>query len=78
MKLQQDFLGCANRLRADATALDDRIAEVMEHWRDATASEFQHQHLQPVADTLQRLMIALQNAGELAAKCNKMLSEDEY
>ncbi len=78
MKLQQDFLGCANRVRAEASTFDDHVSEVMEHWRDATASEFQHQHLQPVSEALRRLMITLQEAGELAAKCNKMLSEEEY
>lgn len=78
MKLQQDFLGCANRLRAEATGLEDHVADVMGKWRDATATEFQHQHLQGISDTLRRLMITLQEAGELSAKCGKMLCEEEY
>ena len=78
MKLQQDFLGCANRLRAEVTGLEDHVADVMEKWRDATAADFRHQHLQGISDTLRRLMIQLQEAGELSAKCGRMLSEDEY
>jgi hypothetical protein len=78
MKLQQDFLGCANRLRADLTVLDDHVSDVMEKWRDATASEFQLRHLQGISETLRRLMITLQEAGELSTKCGKMLSEEEY
>ncbi len=78
MKLQQDFLGCANRLRADVSGLEEHVADVMEKWRDATASEFQHHHLLAISDTIRRLMITLQEAGELSAKCGKMLSEEEY
>jgi len=78
MKLQQDFLGCANRIRAEATAFEDKVAETMEHWRDATAAEFQHQHLDALSNTLRRLMLTLQEAGELSAKCGKMLSDEDY
>jgi uncharacterized protein YukE len=77
MKLQQDFLGCANRIRAELTTLEDHVTAVMEHWRDATASEFQHQHLQVLSDTLRRLMITLQEAGELSAKCGRILSDED-
>ena len=77
MKLQQDFLGCANRVRAEATAFDDHVLDLMEHWRDATAGEFQQNYLHGLSDTLRRLMITLQEAGELSAKCGKMLSEEE-
>ncbi len=77
MKLQQDFLGCANRLRAEVTGLEDHVSDVMEKWRDATASEFQLRHLQGISDALRRLLITLQEAGELSSKCGKMLSEEE-
>ncbi len=78
MKLPQDFLGCANHIRAEAAAFEDKVADVMEHWRDATGAEFQHQHLDPLSDTLRRLMLTLQEAGELSSKCGKMLSDDDY
>ena len=78
MKLQQDFLGCANRIRADESDLEDHVSDVMEHWRDATASEFQHNYLDGLSGTLRRLMITLQEAGELSAKCGKMLSDEDY
>jgi hypothetical protein len=77
MKLQQDFLGCANRVRGEMSALEDKVASVMEHWRDATAAEFQHQHLDGMSVTLRRIMITLQEADALSAKCGKMLSEED-
>ncbi|MDZ4851801.1 MAG: hypothetical protein SGI77_21135 [Pirellulaceae bacterium] len=76
MKLQQDFLGSAGRIRSKAAELDNQVAEVMDKWKDATAVEFQNQHLQPIADTLRRLMITLQDANELAAQFGKMLNEE--
>ncbi len=78
MRLQQDFLGCANRIRAEASKFDEAVAKVMEDWGDATGAEFQHQHLQVVSDTLRRLTIVLQEAGELAARCGKTLREEDY
>lgn len=78
MKLQQDFLGCANRIRSEYSAFDEKVANLLEHWQDATAAEFHHLHLQALSDKLRRLMITLQQAGELSSKCSKMLSEEDH
>jgi uncharacterized protein YukE len=78
MRLQQDFLGSVNRIRSRMSEFDARVTELRERWRDATATEFQEQHLDQVGEVLRRLMLSLQAAAELASQCDKALRDEEY
>ena len=76
MKLQHDFLGSIQRLRARSSEFQQRTDELMSRWRDATGAEFHEQHLAPVLETLRRLTLSLQDAAELASRCGKALEEE--
>jgi uncharacterized protein YukE len=77
MKLNQDFLGAVNQLRARLSEFDIQVADLMSHWRDTTSSAYQDQHLAPVPEVMRRLILSLQEAAEKAAACSKELDEEE-
>lgn len=78
MRLRQDLLGCANRIRSLRGELDKKSGETFEKWKDATAESFDHDYLQPIHEVLQRLMITLHEANELATKCDRTMSDPDY
>ncbi len=79
MRLEQDFLGLANRLRSKISEFEDRTAELMNKWRDGTATDFHDNHLQPIVVTLRRLALTLHEAADNAHQCNRALhDEDTY
>lgn len=77
MKLEQDFLGTANRLRSKLSEFEDRTAELMSKWRDGTAAEFHEKQLLPIMTTLRRLTMSLHEAADNANQCNRALREDD-
>jgi uncharacterized protein YukE len=77
MKLEQDFLGTANRLRSKLSEFEERTAELMSKWRDGTATEFHDQHLLPIIATLRRLTISLHEAADTANQCDRVLREED-
>lgn len=77
MTYHQDFLGCANRLRASMGEFEDRVTELKEVWRDSTGQEFQEQHLQPVIQVLRRMTLTLHEASELASRFQRALGDDD-
>ncbi len=78
MRLQQDLLGCANRIRSLKGDLDKKTAETMEKWRDSTAQSFENDQVRPIHEILQRLMIALHEANELTTKCDRALRDPDF
>lgn len=78
MRTSHDFLGCSNRLRAEASRLEEHHEAVREQWRDARAEEFSMHQIQPVLDILKRLSVVLQEAGELASQCQRRLRDPDY
>ena len=73
MRLRQDLLGCANRISAAANDWSEKSQQLREVWRDDRGAEFVTERLDPAADRLQKLIQALQSAGELAQQFDKKL-----
>jgi len=73
MRLRQDLLGCANRIRAAANDWSEQSQQLQEVWRDDRSAEFVTERLDPAAARLQKLIQALQSAGELAQQFDKKL-----
>ena len=73
MRLRQDLLGCANRIRAAANDWSEQSQQLQEVWRDDQGAEFVTERLDPAAARLQKLIQALQSAGELAQQFDKKL-----
>jgi len=73
MRLRQDLLGCANRIRAAANDWSEQSQQLQEVWRDDRCAEFVSERLDPAAARLQKLMNALKSAGELAQQFDKKL-----
>jgi len=73
MRLRQDLLGCANRIRATANDWSEQSQQLQEVWRDDRGAEFVTERLDPAAARLQKLIQALQSAGELAQQFDKKL-----
>jgi uncharacterized protein YukE len=77
LKISQDFLGMANRLRSKTGEFDDRVEQVMEHWKDAVGAEFRERHLVPISSVLRRLMLTLQEAADTAHQCDRALRDED-
>jgi len=73
MRLRQDLLGCANRIRAAANDWSEQSQQLQEVWRDDRGAKFVTERLDPAAAQLQKLIQALQSAGELAQQFDKKL-----
>ena len=73
MRLRQDLLGCANRIRAAANDWSEQSQVLQESWRDERGEAFVVERIEPGAARLQKLIHALQAAGELAQQLDKKL-----
>lgn len=73
MRLRQDLLGCANRIRAAANDWQEQSQKLQEVWRDERGEEFVTERLDPAAARLHKLVHALQSAGELAQQFDRKL-----
>jgi uncharacterized protein YukE len=73
MRLRQDLLGCANRIRAASNDWSEQSKKLQEVWRDDRGEAFVTERLDPAEARLQKLVHALQAAGELAQQFDKKL-----
>jgi uncharacterized protein YukE len=73
MRLRQDLLGCANRIRAALNDWSEQSKNLQEVWRDDRGEEFAIERLEPAEARLEKLVHALQAAGELAQQFDKKL-----
>jgi len=73
MRLRQDLLGCANRIRAATNDWSEQSQLLKESWRDERGEAFAVERIEPGVARLQKLIHALQAAGELAQQLDKRL-----
>ena len=71
-----DLSSSTGRLQRSATRLKEQWAATKEHWNDATRSEFQEKHLEPIAPEITLLMASVNRFAEALRKAQKDLTDE--
>jgi hypothetical protein len=70
-----DLITGAKRLQKASKILKERWGQTKEHWRDATAEQFEEQYLRPLGEKVQLALGAVDRLSEVLQRAEKELQD---
>lgn len=70
-----DLITGAKRLQKSSKILKERWADTREHWRDATAQQFEEQYLRELGEKVQLALAAVDRLSEVLQRAEKDLQD---